>query len=235
MIGKAGRDTTAACVATSEQRHDQDVKILVIEDHQLVRDMLVVTCANVIGDTDARGAGSGHEGVALAREFQPDVVFLDLALPDGDGLDFVSAIAAACPQTKIVALTSHTDEVSLHRALRANVHGFVDKNEQPLSVLKEAIHTVMRGQRYFSAAAQRLRSAMHQDPAEFSKILSDHEQRLLSLFGEGLSNDEIGRRLGLASGTVRNHRSQIMSKLDIHGTPELMRYAIEKGFTRLRR
>src|SRR5690606_10611978 len=126
---------------------------------------------------------------------------------------------------KIIALTSHADEVSLHRALKAKVHGFVDKNEQPLAVLKEAVHTVMRGQPYFSSAAQRLRAAMRNDPTEFSKVLSEHEQKLLSLFGEGLSNDEVGRRLGLAPGTVRNHRSQIMSKLDIHGTPELMRYA----------
>lgn len=197
--------------------------------------MLVVTCGNVIAEAEVRGAGTGGKGVAVAREFQPDLIFLDLVLPDGDGLDFIPELIAARAGVKVIALTSHADEVSLHRALKANVHGFVDKNEQPLAVLKEAIHTVMRGQPYFSSVAQRLRTAMHQDPVEFSKILSEHEQRLLALFGEGLSNDEIGRRLGLASGTVRNHRSQIMSKLGIHGTPELMRYAIEKGFTRVRR
>jgi two-component system response regulator NreC len=211
------------------------VKILVIEDHQLVREMLVVTCGNVIADAEARGAGSGHEGVAVAREFQPDLVFLDLVLPDGEGLNFIPEIMAGCPTTKVIALTSHADEVSLHRALKANVHGFIDKNEQPLAVLKEAVYTVMRGQPYYSSVAQRLRAAMRSNPADFSKVLSDHEQRMLALFGEGLSNEEIGRRLGLAPGTVRNHRSQIMSKLDIHGTPELMRYAIEKGFTRMRR
>lgn len=217
------------------KRHTAAVKILVIEDHQLVRDMLIVTCGSAISGAEVRGAGTGGEGVAIGRTFQPDLIFLDLVLPDGDGLDFIRELMAACVEAKVIALTSHADEVSLHRALKANVHGFVDKNEQPLAVLKEAIHTVMRGQRYFSSVAQRLRTAMHRDPAEFSKILSEHEQRLLALFGEGLSNDEIGRRLGLASGTVRNHRSQIMSKLGIHGTPELMRYAIEKGFTRVRR
>jgi two-component system response regulator NreC len=211
------------------------VRILVIEDHQLVREMLVVTCANVLPAAQARGAGSGGEGVAACGADQPELILLDLALPDGDGLDFIPALLAAAPRARIVALTSHIDEVSLHRAEKAHVHGFIDKNEQPLSVLKEAIETVMRGQRYYSSAAQRLRAAMRHDPAEFSKLLSDHEQHLLALFGEGLSNDEVGRRLGLAGGTVRNHRSQIMNKLGIHGTPELMRYAIEKGFTRVRR
>ncbi len=197
--------------------------------------MLVVTCENVVAGAHVRGAGAGAAGVALCREFQPDLVFLDLVLPDGDGLDFMPEISAAAPEAKVIALTSHADEVSLHRALKAKIHGFIDKNEQPLAVLKEAIHTVMSGQPYFSSVAQRLRTAMHRNPTDFSKILSEHEQRLLALFGEGLSNEEIGRRLGLATGTVRNHRSQIMSKLDIHGTPELMRYAIEKGFTRMRR
>lgn len=197
--------------------------------------MLVVSCAGVISGAEVRGAGTGREGVATCAGFQPDLILLDLALPDGDGLDFVPALLAACSRARIVALTSHIDEVSLHRAERADVHGFIDKNEQPLSVLKEAIQTVMGGQRYYSSAAQRLRVAMHHDPTGFNKVLSEHEQRLLALFGEGLSNDEVARRLGLAAGTVRNQRSQIMSKLGIHGTPELMRYAYEKGFTRVRR
>jgi two-component system response regulator NreC len=211
------------------------VKILVVEDHHLVCDLLVVTCTNVISGSVMRGVGSGTEGVAATRSFAPDLIFLDLVLPDGDGIDFVPALRASCPDVKIIALTSHTDEVSPHRAQKAKMNGFVDKNEQPLAVLKEAIHTVMRGQAYYSTAAQRLQAAMHSNPAEFSKVLSEHEQRMLTLFGEGLSNEEVAQRFAITAGTVRNHRSQIMSKLNIHSTPELMRYAIEKGFTRLRR
>ena len=77
--------------------------------------------------------------------------------------------------------------------------------------------------------------AMRADPADFSKLLSAHEQKLLVFFGEGLSNDESAARTGLAWGTVRNHRNNIMAKLNLHSTPELMRYAIDKGFTRPRR
>ncbi len=211
------------------------MKIIIVEDHQLVREMLVMTCGSVVPGASVAGAATGGEGVTLARRLQPDVVFLDLALPDGDGVDFVPKIFAASPTARIVALTSHTDEFTLHRALRARVHGFVDKNEQPLEVLHAAVITVMDGRTYFSSAAQRLSLAMRNDPASFDKLLSDHEQRILGLLGEGLTNDEAAARIGLSGATVRTHRNNIMTKLGIHSTPQLILYAIEKGFTRGRR
>lgn len=212
------------------------MKILVIEDFQLIRDMLVMACGNLAPGAEAKGATTGSEGVAVCQEFQPEVIFLDLALPDGDGLDFLPQLFAACRSAKVIALTSHVDEFTLHRALKANVHGFVDKNEQPLPVLQEAITTVLSGRHYFSSTAHRLRLAMRGNPlGDFSKLLSDKEQELLKLLGEGLSNEEIAEKTGLAWGTVRNHRNNIMAKLNLHSTPELMRYAIDKGFVRPRR
>jgi len=209
------------------------VKIVVIEDHQLVRDMLVESCGHVLPGAEARGASTGAEGVRVCCEFGPGLVFLDLALPDGDGLDFIADIFAASPGAKVVALTSHTDEFTLYRALRAQVHGFVDKNEQPLKVLGEVIASVMDGGRYFSPSAQRLRLAMRNNPVDFSKLLSDREQELLAWFGAGLTDEEIGGRLDLAARTVKKHRLRIMGKLGVHSTPQLMRYALEKGFTRV--
>jgi two-component system response regulator NreC len=211
------------------------VKILVVEDHQLIREMLVVTCGQLAVGAQVAGASTGAEGVRLCRELQPDLLFLDLALPDGDGLDFLPQLFSACYSAKVIALTSHADEFTLHRALRAHVHGFVDKNEQPLKVLREAIATVMEGRPYFSSAAQRLRAAMRNDPAEFIKVLSEREQQLLALMGAGLTNEDIGAKIGLSAGTVKNHRLNIMNKLDLHSTPELMRYAVEKGLTRSER
>jgi len=212
------------------------MKILVIEDFKLIRDVLVMACGNLAPAVEARGATTGNEGVEVAREFQPDVIFLDLALPDGDGLDFLPQLFGACRSAKVIALTSHVDEFTLHRALKANIHGFVDKNEQPLPVLQEAIETVMSGRHYFSSTAHRLKIAMRGNPlADFSKLLSDKEQELLPLYGEGLSNEEIAVKSGLAWGTVRNHRNNIMAKLNLHSTPELMRYAIDKGFVRPKR
>lgn len=211
------------------------MKILIVEDHQLIREMLLATCADIVPGSQCRGACGGKDGVMVCREFKPDLIFLDLALPDGDGLDFLPAMQTASPPPKVIALTAHTDEFTLHRALRSHVNGFVDKNEQPLAVLREAIATVMEGRRYFSSAAQRLRADMRNDPTDFSKVLSDREQELLGYFGAGMNNEEIARRLGLTAGTVKNHRLNIMNKLEIHGTPQLMIYAAEKGFTRMQR
>lgn len=212
------------------------MKILVIEDFQLIRDMLVMACGTIAPGAVAKGATTGIEGVGLCHEFQPDIIFLDLALPDGDGVDFMPQLFAACRAAKVIALTSHVDEFTLHRALKAHVHGFVDKNEQPLPVLQEAIRTVMSGRHYFSSTAHRLRLAMRGNPlADFSKLLSDKEQELLKLFGEGLDNDQIAEKTNLAWGTVRNHRNNVMAKLNLHSTPELMRYAIDKGFVRPRK
>mgnify|MGYP000151766171 CR=1 FL=1 len=232
MIGHACK---GACDFGANDRSLEIVKIVIVEDHQLVREMLVMTCTNVLPGASVTGAATGTEGVARARQLQPAVVFLDLVLPDGDGVDFVPQIFVAAPSTRIVALTSHTDEFTLHRALRAHVHGFVDKNEQPLEVLHDAVMTVMDGRTYFSSAAQRLSLAMRNNPASFDKLLSEHEQRILALLGEGLTNDEAAARIGLSSATVRTHRNNIMTKLGIHSTPQLILYAIEKGFTRVRR
>jgi DNA-binding NarL/FixJ family response regulator len=211
------------------------MKIVVIEDHQLVRDMFVVSCGNILAGAEVAGASDGSEGIRLCRRLVPDLVFLDLVLPDCDGIDLVADILKIVPGCRVIALTSHSDEFTLHRALRANVHGFIDKNEQPLGLLPEAIASVMAGRQYFSSVAQRLRASLRTDPTAFNKVLSDREQELLRLFGEGLDNEEIAARIELTPGTVKLHRRNIMTKLGIHSTPQLMRYAIEKGFTRLRR
>lgn len=211
------------------------MKIAVIEDHTLIRDMLMVMCRQAVAGAKVVGAKNAAEGLALCRDEKPDLVFLDLALPDRDGLDLLGDLFAACPACKVIALSGYTDEFTLHRALHSNVHGFVDKNEQPLEVLGEAIATVMSGQRYFSSVAQRVRATMRNDPAAFDKLLSEWEQQLLGLLGRGLSNEDIAKQEKLSAVTVRNHRCRIMAKLGIHSTPELINYAIEKGFARARR
>jgi len=207
------------------------MKIVVIEDHTIVREMLMLACTEAAGDGETRGAASGAAGVALCDESKPHVAFVDVELPDGDGLDFADEIHRVSPATKIIALTSHTEEFTIHRALRGHISGFVDKNEQPLEVLKEAISTVMADRVYFSPAVHRVQKAMQKNPADFSKVLSDREIELLKLFGAGLSNEEVATRARLTPGTAKLHRNRIMMKLDLHSTPELMRYAMAKGFS----
>jgi DNA-binding NarL/FixJ family response regulator len=211
------------------------MKIVIIEDHKLIRDMLAASCEQLVAQASVSVAENGRQGVALCRRLRPDLAFLDLALPDGDGLDLLDELLATSPELKVIALSSFADEFTVHRALRSPVHGFVDKGEQPLGMLKQAIDAVMAGEKYFSPAVQKLKAALRSDPVSFDKLLSDREQSLLRLFGEGLSNDAVAKLVGLTAGTVKLHRRNIHRKLGFHSTPELMTYALKKGFTRVRR
>lgn len=209
------------------------MKVLVIEDQTMVRELLALACKQALPKASVRTAGTRADALALCREAAPDLVILDLVLPDGDGLDLVPDLFALAPAVKVIALSSHIDEFTLHRALSSRVHGILDKNEQPVRILREAIAAVLDGQQYVSSLVQRLKASVRANPAAFDKILSDREQGVLRLIGEGLTNDQIATRLKISASTAKNHRLNIMAKLDMHSTPQLIRYAIEKGFTRI--
>lgn len=209
------------------------MKILVIEDQTMVRELLALACKQARPKAGVAAAGTCATALALCRETPPDLVLLDLVLPDGDGLDLVPELFALAPQTKIIALSSHIDEFTLHRALSSRVHGILDKNEQPVRILREAMEAVLAGRQYLSSAVQRLRASLRADPAAFDKILSAREQDVLRLVGQGLPNEDVAARLKISPSTAKNHRLNLMAKLDLHSTPQLIRYAIEKGFTRV--
>jgi DNA-binding NarL/FixJ family response regulator len=209
------------------------VKIIIVEDQTMFRELLALACAQVVPKAEVRTAEDGKAALAECRRSAPDLVILDLVLPDADGLALLPGILAAAPGARILALSSHLDEFTLHRLARSSVHGIIHKNEQPARVLPEAIAAVMAGQPYHSPIVASLRASLRADPAAFDKILSDREQEVLRLIGEGLDNEGIAERLGFTVHTARAHRFNLMAKLDIHSTPQLVRYALEKGFTRL--
>jgi two-component system response regulator NreC len=210
------------------------MRILVVEDQTLVRELLVFSCRDIRPGSVVHGVGTCAAALEEARRRQPDLILLDLVLPDGDGIELAQPLLAAAPRARLIALSSHVDEFTLHRALASKIHGILDKNEQPVRILREAMDEVLAGRRYLSSAVQRLRANLRADPAAFDKILSDREQAVLRLVGEGLDNEAVAARLKISPSTAKNHRLNIMAKLDLHSTPQLIRYAIEKGFTRLR-
>lgn len=207
--------------------------MLIVEDHTLVRELLGLVCRQTIPNAEVRAVESAEGALEECAREAPNLVMLDLVLRDGDGLALIPGIFERAPGARVIVLSSHIDEVTLHRALGSRAHGIVDKNEQPIKELGEAIATVMAGGQYLSPAVQRLRASLRADPMAFDKILSVREQEALRLFGGGASNEEVAERLGISANTVRNHRLSIMAKLGIHSTPQLIRYAVEKGFTRL--
>ena len=197
-----------------------------------MRDLLVKACREAIKDAVVSGARHAESGVEECRILLPDVIILDLGLPDRDGLDLLDDLLSVSPGSKIIGISGYTDEYTLHRAMHSKLHGFVDKNEQTVEALSEAIQAVMNGRRYLSPTVHDMNLSLRHDPVSFDKILSVREQGLLGLFGRGLTNGQVAAELGLSELTVRNHRCRLMAKLNFRTSPELIRYALEKGFTR---
>lgn len=197
-----------------------------------MRDLLVRACRDVVKGSRATGAADGASGLALCRRVKPDIVILDLALPDQDGVDLVDDLLAACPQARIIGLSGYLDEFTIYRAIGSRMHGFVDKNEHTIDQLGTAIRNVRAGQRYFSDSARNAWLSLRNDPTAFDKVLSAREQSLLRLFGQGRDNEEIAAAVNLSELTVRNHRCRIMAKLGLRTSAELISYAFEKGFVR---
>ena len=208
------------------------MKLVIIEDQTMIRQMLVMACKQAMPGAEILSAANGAEGLELCKNEKPELVVLDLVLPDFDGLELVPLIQACGNGVKVLVLSSHADEFTVHRVQQSGVNGFIDKNAQTLGVLQEGLHVVVGGNSYYCSVVQAIRGQMRTDPLSFSKVLSDREMGLLGLLGKGLSNEEIGDRLGLRPNTVRNHRQNIMTKLGLSSTPQLIRYALEKGFTR---
>lgn len=212
--------------------NDTPIRILIAEDHRLFLELLKGLCERTFGYQVVGTAETGAETILLAKKVPHDVILLDLNLPDMDGVDAAKTLLAGESGVKIVAVSSQIDDYTLHRVMDCGIQGYVDKNAQSTETLKVAIQTVAQGGIYFTPVMQQVRLAFKRDPDAFPKILSDREQQVLSLFGRGLSNEEVGRRLGIKPGAAMSHRRNIMLKLNLSGASELVRYALDHGFVR---
>lgn len=207
------------------------VRIVIVEDHQMFREVLLRVCTRELRHKVVGEASDGAGAVQLVLKTAPDLVLLDLHLPNLDGFGVVAALQRAVPGLRILVLSSHCDDYTVFRAERAHVHGFVDKNTNTVAVLKKAITAVSEGRTYFSEEFLRLKEARHKNPNSFDKLLTDRERDVLALIGEPFHDREIAARLGLAEETVEKHRFNILRKLGLAGTAELVRYAQDHGFT----
>jgi len=209
------------------------MKIVLIEDQAMFRDLLKKICREHFRLTVVGEAEDAAGGLELCAKHRPDMVLLDLNLPDRDGFSVADELLAMDPAIRILALSSECDDYTLYRVLNSGMHGYVDKNRQSVDVLKEAIDEVIKGRVFFTEVVQQVRQRLRSEPKAFPKLLTDREQQLLGLLGGGLTNEEVARELHLSRYTVQLHRRNIMSKLGLHRTPDLIRYAVNKGFAKL--
>jgi two-component system response regulator NreC len=207
------------------------LSVLHIEDDPLWGDVVRLVVESAAHPVAYRRCASRAEGVRMARGWPPEIVLLDLRLPDGDGFGAVAELQAGAGRPRILAVSARTDEVALWRIMREpGLAGCVWKTGELRAHLADGLAALQRGHRYLApdvhAAMRRLRA----DPQAFFKILSDRELGLLPALGRGLTDDELAAHTGLSALTVKSHRQHIMAKLGLHRTPDLIYWAIAHGF-----
>ena len=216
---------------TADMGMVQVVRIVIVEDHQMFREVLRKVCTQELRHKVVGEAADGRSAVQLVLQTTPDLVLLDLHLPNLDGFGVVEALQQAAPGIRILVLSSHCDDYTVYRAERAHLQGFVDKNTNTVAILKKAITAVSQGRTYFSTEFLRLKETRHGNPHSFDKLLTDRERGVLALIGEPFDNREIATRLGLSVETVEKHRFNIIHKLGLKNAAGLVRYAQDQGFT----
>jgi DNA-binding NarL/FixJ family response regulator len=197
----------------------------------MFREVLRKICEDDLQHTVVGEAADGRKAVEIIGQLKPDMVLLDLHLPNLDGFAVIEQIRKAQADLIILLLSSHCDDYTVYRAEKAGVQGFVDKNTNSVAALKQAIAQVTRGKASFSEAFNRIRAQRRADPNSFDKVLGNRERTVLSLVGQSLRDSEIAERLGISEQTVSTHRLNIIRKLGLNNTAELVRYARDHGFT----
>jgi DNA-binding NarL/FixJ family response regulator len=207
------------------------IKVLLADDHALVRAGLVKLLESM-PDIEVLGeANDGLQLLELAHALRPDLVLMDIAMPGLNGLETTARLLKAAPGTKVIILSMHQDEQYVRQALRVGTSGYLLKDSAPTE-LSLAIHAVARGDTYLSPAISRgvVSDYVTRLRNEDNQIaLTPRQREVLQLIAEGKSTKEIAQRLDLSVKTIDTHRTLLMKQLDIHEVAGLVRYALRAG------
>ena len=211
------------------------ITVLLAEDHTIVREGLRVLL-EAEGDIEVVGeAQTGRQAVQLAKGLRPDVVVMDIAMPRLNGLEATRQILKAVPATRVLILSAHSEDEYIRQVVLLGAAGYLIKQTSG-DFLSKAIREVQKGNSFFSPPiANRLRGLCLEAPDRLSvrqkreAALSSREVEVLQLVAEGKANKQVAVELGISIKTVEKHRQHLMSKLDLHNTAALTRYAIAAG------
>jgi NarL family two-component system response regulator LiaR len=211
------------------------IRILVVDDHVVVREGLCALIEEWPGVEVAGQAGDGQEAVRLARELAPDVILMDLVMPHKDGVEAIREIKEQNPDARILVLTSFSEDRRAFEAVKAGALGYLLKDSSSDEVI-QAIRDVYRGELSLQPGLalrviRELRRPTDLPPAE--EPLTDREVEVLRLVAQGLSNREIGERLGISERTVRSHVSSFLEKLHLANRTQAALYALREGLADL--
>ena len=211
------------------------ISVLIADDHTIVREGLrklleSETNIEVVGE-----AATGRKAVDMSQELHPDVVIMDIAMPQMNGLEATRLIRQAAPDVKVLILSAHSDDAYVESVIKIGAAGYLVK-QVSAHFLAEAVRKVQTGNTFYSPSISRRFSKRQRDslnrkgvPKANATTLSSREKEVLQLIAEGEANKQIANTLGISIKTVEKHRDHLMHKLDIHETAGLTRYAIKTG------
>jgi two-component system response regulator NreC len=210
------------------------IRILLADDHTIVRDGLRAILERESDMTVIAEAADGRESVRLAESEEPDIVIMDLGMPNMNGMEATRRIVSANPRIGVVILSMHQDESYLLGSLKAGAKGYLLKDSMRAEVV-QAIRTVHQGRSFLTRKVARILQEDYVSRLEERgledryDLLSAREREILQLIAEGRANKEVANLLNISLTTVETHRGHILQKLDIHSIPELILYAVRKG------
>jgi len=209
------------------------IRILLADDHGLVRKGLRLLIESQEGMEVVGEACDGREALKLAGELKPEIAILDIAMPNLNGIDAAAQLAKRGDKVRVIILSMHSDESYVVRALDAGARGYLLKDSAEEDLV-QAIRTVAQGRPYFSPAISAtlledyIRTLHQRGLTDTYDLLTDREKEVLQLLAEGKSNKEVAALLNLSPYTVEPHRTNLMQKLNLHNTAEIVLYAVRK-------
>ncbi|MYW48438.1 response regulator transcription factor [Streptomyces sp. SID161] len=221
---------------TETEGGKKPARVVVADDQTVVREGIVMLLGLLPGVEVVGAAGDGEEAVRLVGELAPDVVLMDLRMPRCDGVEATRRIRAQYPATQVVVLTTYADDESLFPALRAGARGYLTKDAGGDEIVR-AVHSVLSGDAGLSPSVQRRllerlsqpETAAAPAPGEALDGLTARETEVLVLIADGLSNQEIARRLHVSTATVKTHINNLFAKTGLKDRAQAVRYAYSKG------
>jgi len=212
----------------------ETIRILLADDHTVVRDGLRALVEKQPDMAVVGEAADGRDTVRLAEEQSPDVIIMDIAMPNMNGIEATRRITASNPQTAVLILSMHQDESYVLRSLKAGAKGYLLKESVRGDII-EAIRAVVHGRSFLTRKVSRIlqedyvREMERRGLEDSYDLLTGREREILQLVAEGRTNKEVATMLNISLTTVETHRTHILQKLNLHSIPELILYAVRKG------
>ena len=205
------------------------MKILIVDDHAMLREGLKQVVATLPQTPETGEAESGQEAIARLREQKWDLMVLDISLPDRNGLDVLKQVKILYPKLPVLILSMHGEAEFAVRAFRAGASGYLTKRTARTELL-DAIQQILNGKRYITpAVAEQLLVDSGGDDRRALEVLSDREFQVMTMIASGLRIKDVATQLGVSAKTVSTHRTNILAKLHLQSTADLIRYAISRG------